>query len=343
MNCFNILHINIRSLRNKYQELSHILSDYEISIFIIQETKLMKENKIVFPGFKTYSFSHPSNKPRGGTMIGIKNNINHRKVSFHFDNNNEYSFCRFDIGNQEICLHSIYNHPANNLDIDYIANLCTPGNHHIIAGDLNAKHKMLNSSSTNKNGTLLYDLLLNTDLIIANNKNYTHRSDISVSKEGNILDYFLISAKLYSKLKEFFVLEDIGSDHYPIVIKLDIKDYMTNKISDSTNLNYRKADWTKYRHYIQNHDDSVDTSSDVDTFNEQLTNLILQAAKTAIPPYKQTRPVKPLPDFIVKSIRTRRYYHREFIKTRDNEFKKLYNKQTNIIRKQIKDFNSKKC
>ena len=234
-------------------------------------------------------------------MIGFKNNINHRKESFHFDNNNEDSSCRFNIGNQEICLHSIYNHPANNLDIDYIANLCTPGNHLIIAGGLNAKHKMLNSSSTNKNGTLLYNLLLKTDLIIANSKSYTHRSDISVSKEGNILDYFLISAKLYSKIKELFVLEDIGSDHYPIVIKLDIKqDYITSKISDCINLNYRKAGWIKYQQYIQNHDDSVDTSSDVDTFNEQLTKLISQAAKTAIPPHKQTRPAKPLPDFIIK-------------------------------------------
>ena len=173
-------------------------------------------------------------------------------------------------------------HPANNLGIDYIANLCTPGNHLIIAGDLNAKYKVLNSLSTKKIGTLLYNLLLKIDLIIANNKSYTHRSDISVSKEGNILDYFLISAKLYSKIKEFCVLEDNGSDHYLIVIKLDIKqNYITSKMSDCINLNYRKADWIKYQQYMytQNHDDSVDTSSDVDTFNEQLTKLILQAAK----------------------------------------------------------------
>ena len=54
-------------------------------------------------------------------------------MSFHFDNNNEYSSCRFYIENQDVCI--LY-HPANNLGIDYIANLSTPGNDLIIAGDL---------------------------------------------------------------------------------------------------------------------------------------------------------------------------------------------------------------
>ena len=63
----------------------------------------------------------------------------------------------------------------------------------------------------------MYNLLLDTDLIILNNRDLTfHHAN---GRYSDILDYAFVTSNLYNYIESFEVLDDIGSDHLPIFIK----------------------------------------------------------------------------------------------------------------------------
>jgi exonuclease III len=182
-----MLFCNVRSIRNKIEELQQLIQDYSIDIFIFQETFLTNKTIIDFNGYSIFSHTHPSNYPRGGTIIGFKNNLNYSQVIFNRSNNTEYGKCRFEYKQQKINLYSIYNHPNDKLDIRKFSEIINQKEPYLIIGDLNAKHKLLYSSSTNSNGRLLFDFLMETDCIMLNDKTPTHYTNRYTSRD--ILDY----------------------------------------------------------------------------------------------------------------------------------------------------------
>jgi hypothetical protein len=339
---FNILYCNVRGLRNKYTELQKLLESLNISIFIFQETKLTENIIIKFEGYETFNHYHNSKKPRGGTIIGFKNNIDHSKCASTQLENSEYVSAQFKYGKQKINLFSIYNHPHDKLDSNNLEDIDNRNEPAIIIGDLNAKHKMMHSSSTNENGKILYNLLLDSNLIMMNQDKPTHVNEKSIKLD--ILDYVLTTTKAAKLIDECTTLDEIGSDHFPIIIKL----HKTGKVTTNNiplnvkNYNYNKADWNIYQTYLEEHDDDIDINSDVNTMAKQVSDLIIKAADTSIPTKKTIQSRSPLPPYIIASIKLRRHYHRKYIENRDKEFKALYNRQTNIIRRQIKSFNNRK-
>ena len=73
----SICHLNIRSLRNKIDDIVHIVEDFDIVCFT--ETHLDQRvpiNNLVIPGFNSNPFRLDRNTYGGGIMVYFKNNIN---------------------------------------------------------------------------------------------------------------------------------------------------------------------------------------------------------------------------------------------------------------------------
>jgi hypothetical protein len=147
---------------------------------------------------------------------------------------------------------------------------------------LNAKSELLACKSNNKNGEILEEIILNTNLIIINNKQPTYHRLHDNSTE--ILDWFLISDNMHDKLLEFKVLENspLNSDHYPIQVKLNLNDNDltcndTTQVLNNNNIkpryNFNKADWDGFQNSLQN--TTINTNKrDIDELNNEITNAI---------------------------------------------------------------------
>jgi hypothetical protein len=76
----------------------------------------------------------------------------------------------------------------------------------VVCGDLNAKSEIIGCKITNNNGKLLENLILELNLLVANDHQQTyHRIPDSCT---DVLDWALISNNMYEKLDDFNVLKD---------------------------------------------------------------------------------------------------------------------------------------
>ena len=94
---------------------------------------------------------------------------------------------------------------------------------YIIMGDLNAKTTLWCSDKNNDNGDILDNIMLDNDCIIANSKEPIHKN--FNGKTTSILDYFIISTKLFDYVEDCMVFsdEDMTSDNFTIFLKLSLK------------------------------------------------------------------------------------------------------------------------
>ena len=107
--------------------------------------------------------------------------------------------------NVNFILISYYNAPQNSLNVEVLKEVYDKYKKVIVIGDLNAKTKNLGCNNTNKNGELLEELVLESNILIANNNEATY-SRIH-DKSNDILDWCLISSNMHDEFISFDVLD----------------------------------------------------------------------------------------------------------------------------------------
>ena len=142
------------------------------------------------------------------------------------------------------------------------------------------------SSLCELNGKILEQLLEESSLLLINNNSPTYRKFNSEYSE--ILDLFLCSDNLSSKIENFEVLYDdsMGSDHYPILVKLSVEKNKQLSISNSEESlkpNFAKADWNKFKRAIEDKasntllEKPIRTVEDLNVAKDLLVRAILDA------------------------------------------------------------------
>ena len=82
----NIMQLNIDSLKSKVVELRHFLKEQDIDVFMLQETKLLKKDKL--PRIPGYTLVRDDRQPKkgktkgrgGGLLTGVRDNIPFKEV-----------------------------------------------------------------------------------------------------------------------------------------------------------------------------------------------------------------------------------------------------------------------
>ena len=75
-------------------------------------------------------------------------------------------------------------------------------------------------------------------------------------KTSSILDYCIISTKLFDTVEDCTVLneDDMTSDHLPVLLKLKMKRNITNNIKTNSpkikSYNFDKADWGGFKNSL---------------------------------------------------------------------------------------------
>ena len=140
-------------------------------------------------------------------------------------------------------IYNVYCPPRTTLQLNF------PNTDHkntILAGDFNGHSPLWGYSDTDTTGTVLEELLRSSNLIsLQNDKTpptLLHRASGTLSRP----DLTLVSADLHPHCS-MIVLDDIGSDHRPILLQIS-----SNRKREPTNptrrsWNYKKANWELYK------------------------------------------------------------------------------------------------
>jgi hypothetical protein len=143
-----IAHVNINSIRNKFDYIYNVLSKGLTDILCITETKVDESftvNCFICPGYKCYRKDRNINS--GGMMIFVREDIPHTRISAYEINSEPYHIeslvLYFEIKKQKFHLMCLYKNPkvANNVFIsltcDMLNKLTSDGNDIVLLGDLN--------------------------------------------------------------------------------------------------------------------------------------------------------------------------------------------------------------
>ena len=132
-----------------------------------------------------------------GVAILIKKEINYIEIKKEYLSKIEAIAIEIHINESKYIFVTYYNPPNEIWKYNLFTSLVQEYKNIIICGDLNAKTTTLGSKANNKNGEILEEILINTNLIQLNNKQPTyHRTH---DNSSDILDWILVSNNLYSQ------------------------------------------------------------------------------------------------------------------------------------------------
>lgn len=327
-NSLSICSINIINIKNRKVELLNYIHN-KVDIICVQESGLTKECSFNFKGYAVIRKDKGETKRTGGICILIKNDIKFsinnwydnlavEALSIHINTNigpldviNYYQNCNTDLENK------VFEIASSN------------SSKFLIAGDINASNTTFGSSYTNKRGEQLLELLSKDNLILLNDDTPTfyHRSGFC---KPNILDLAICTPNI-STYCNFFVGEDIGSDHLPIHIHLGVKGIRHETLIR----NFSKVNWKDFntKMYESFQPKTPENISEIKSEILNLTNAITESLDIVAPkkPILNRNWWKFTPE-IREKIKLRRKIRRLQKQKRDL----LLNKQYNQLNKEIK-------
>lgn len=330
-----IMHWNANGIRNKISELKNILSQLKVDIILINETKLKSSTKFYVSGYRCIRKERDNDGNGGGVAILIKDDINFSQVLLNLES---FEAVAIKLSNNLI-IASVYNPPRVKIIKNYLKKLDKTGKKLLIYGDFNAKNSYWRCKSNNANGKVLLDFSISKmyDFLIPdgftlypyNKKHAPSTVDIGLSKN--------LTFKT-----DIDILDDLDSDHRPIIINLTGSSTIDCRFY--TTPNYRLANWKLFRSDINSKiviNNKIKTKSDVDVGVSNLTNIINNAIKISIPLCKTGKQFKyQLPSEILDLIQTRNSLKKILQRTCNDNIRKIKNKLTNTINKKISKFNN---
>ena len=155
----------------------------------------------------------------------------------------------------------------------------------ILTGDFNSKHESFGNKTRTPGGNLLQETIVDMNLTLTNDNTSTHTCDSTNDKD--ILDLMFISPPIIPHFRDFWVGEDLGSDHNTI-IGVFSHTLLIDKLPPQTVMLYHKADWKDINQTITNtmtnHTLDIHTSTkDIDNYVNTLTDTITQTIDERVP------------------------------------------------------------
>ena len=294
---YETLHLNIRGARANQANLLKYISDCNYpEIITLNETKLGSSIRFELPGYNCAArFETSHNGGAHGSMILIRSDIS--DVSEVEEIRNEFphhEILGIDIkGNRhraQLKVFTYYIPPKTMPEPKIFDFLNNQNGNWILTGDLNCKNAIWGSSKTDTYGETLHTLIQDRGLYILNDGSQTRCDPVSGKEEA--LDVSISNHGALSMFREFWVGDEIGSDHYPIHTLIQFKGKPTDSIGQE-----RRIERTNWRLFQQNMLscpvlETCKTSQDIDNAVEQITSQIQESFDIACPLRNKRKPTK---------------------------------------------------
>jgi exonuclease III len=183
---------------------------------------------------------------------------------------------------------SYYRPPDDNLVVNttVLEHFVRQYDHCMIVGDMNAKHQYFGCTRTNLAGEQLFSFTEQHDLIVANDPAEATRHVVSTGC-AELLDLVVVSKSLSGKLVDCYVGEDVGSDHLPVHVKLQLN-CNVKLCPQRTVRPLNKCNWQQFHDVINGAVSAIGTEElqsvqDIDARCDVIRDVITSALDTACP------------------------------------------------------------
>ena len=216
------------------------------------------------------------------------------------------------VGSKNIMVVNLYN-PCRKLELGQLEMLVRDRGC-VVCGDFNAHNILWGSEGTDYNGRVVEDLVENRQLVVLNDGAGT-RIDVRTGRES-VLDLTIVSREV-SAVCEWEVLGEslMGSDHFPIVTRLNLRVGEQGGSSVGGRWKFEEANWELFRRECDARIGQIDDSMSVDGINSIVVGGIVGAAGKAICRSKGGRKGKVVPWWDGKC--------REAVRSRNRAFRRL--------------------
>lgn len=334
-----ILQINISGLQNKKIELEKLLDDHNIQVALIQETILPKKPEISLSKYsKTECTCKTNHNIRcQGIMTLIRKDITGKVENLTTNDIDWQKATIWTKSNTKFTIHNFYC-PSDTTTELPLLNETTYRT--ILAGDFNAHTPDLGYERYNNMGKEIEALCNERPLNLLQSKltppTCLHRRHGTTSRP----DLTLISTDLLNNAK-ITVLDDIGSDHLPILTTITQYGNTKPKTQRCTYWNFKKANWKEFGRITDAELEQIDQAQPIEKLYSTTCKIILKAAKKTIPRGNRKK-FKPFwTTEIGDVVKLRRKARKKMEKHPNLSNKREYNKLTAKVRHLTKSAKSK--
>ena len=329
-----VAHHNIRGLKNKLSELKLYLKQNTPDILTLNETLVIPPN-IKIPGYK---ISVPKVITGRGVAILYKQHLNITEIdevvldTTTLQHNLHHSIL-LNTHTIPIQITTIYCR-LGRVSIDLLTQIIRRHKHNIITGDFNSKHQDFGHNTHSPGGNRLVNTMNIHKLTKLNDNEPTFTCD--KSHRQDVKDLMFSSKELTKNFEEFWVDEDLGSDHNIISAIFSHQNTLYDSKPRYIYLHH-KADWekinlevrTKMQETVIN---SQSSCKELDEYITHLTSTITETVESNVKKIEVQKKSIGLPQDVIEMIKEKRklrkLYHRTGIT--------FYKIQYNAISKKIK-------
>ena len=325
-----ILQINISGLQNKKIELEKLLHDLNVHIVLIQETILPKKLDISFSKYSKTECACKANHniKCQGIMTLIRKDVTGRVENMTTNGIDWQKATIWTKSNTKFTVHNFYCPPDTTTELPLLYDITRRT---ILAGDFNAHMPELGYDRYNNMGREIEALCNGKPINLLQSKQTLptclHRRHGTTSRP----DLTLISTDLLSDT-EIKVLDDIGSDHLPILTTVTLCKSSKPKTPRRTFWNFKKANWIEFRRITDADLEKIDQTETIEKIFSSICEIILKAAKKTIPRGNRKKFKPYWTREIGNAVKLRRKARKKVEKHSCISNKKEYNKLTAIVR-----------
>ena len=167
-------------------------------------------------------------------------------------------------------------------EVAWLKNLNSETDSWVVAGDFNVSHRLWDATCTAHLGSDLAETVSDSNLLLLNDGSVTrigHRG-----QRSSAIDLTMVTPDLYHKAYWSTGNDHLQSDHLPIHLVLGEADPALAEVDRTPKYQYLKADWQRFQSVLDEQCETVDPLDPcIDTYFENIRNMILKAADAAIP------------------------------------------------------------
>ena len=338
-------HLNIQGVKNKGEEITNAIKTKKLHILSLNETWGTTPQ---IKGFKKTEIKPRENAANKGRKVSGLTIYYHEELQIEETilppiNPSQTEILpltlRDPATNRKLAYISLYQHPHQLLDTEYITQLIDLNPDILIGGDFNARHPDWGAPKSNQLGRQLKNFLLDEWCCTLPIHEPTYFPDNAKHSSAQ-LDHFVAPTHLINQYSRVEVSDEIRSDHRLITTGTDWGKALKR---EEEILDFGNANWDGYVKELQEIVDTtaIQTKEDTETAIQTLSHQIQQAIEKYVP--KKTRTILPTlispktKELIQKRNKLRRLARRHWRpeeKRRINKLSKLIKESITIDREQ---------
>lgn len=333
-NNIKIMHCNTRSFRNpgKQLELINEIHQQNIDFLLVNETWFKQKDNFNIKNFKLHRRDRPHIKTGGGVAIYSHSSIKTTRLDIPkiFEN---LEIIGIQIEQEDpIQIFSYYNPPSQKLSTELFKYINNTYKNSLIIGDLNASHQSWHCKSNNSAGTELYNCITENNFHVLNNNRSTY------IPKFNILDLSICTNNLLTYITNFYVGKDIGSDHFPTITTIRLKNHIQQQQRYFLNWELFKKTLSSYQEVKY---EEINLSN-LNQIAEELQKRIVESYKSSFQLISKKNKYNFINKEVSSLLEIKKKIRRLYQKHKTEVFKSALNKINKKIKSVVQDNSSKK-